>query len=98
MTFLPYSSASGGRICSQINCKNTITASSLKIETVKHRLLVRLSPERIRLQQLGTKKVITNGLDGKVGKRYKERLEIQKHVLATDSGTENEEESVLFCV
>jgi len=69
------------------------TANSLKAETVKNGLLVRPSPEWFRHAPAGNQtKLITNGLDDTVNKRYKERLKIQKLEPVTDSGSENEEE------
>jgi len=56
---------------------------------VKKRLFVRLSIERIRHAPTGNQaKIITDGLDGTVTKRYKERLKIQKYEPVTDSGSE----------
>jgi len=55
----------------------TRTTNSLKGETVRNSLLVRLSPERIRAAPTGNQtKIITNGLDGTTVKRHKERLKI----------------------
>jgi len=61
----------------------------LTAETVKNRLLVRLSPESIRHAPWEpNKNTVTNGLDGTVSKRYKQPLKIQKHELVTDSWSE----------
>jgi len=64
----------------------TRTTNSLKAETVKNRLFVRRSPERIRHAPAGSQtNIISNRLDGTVSKRYKERLKIQKHEPVTDA-------------
>jgi len=44
------------------------------------------------MHHVGGNQKNTNGLDGIVGKRYKERLKFQKHESAIDTGSENEEE------
>jgi len=72
MTFLPHSSASVERMCSQINCMKTKTTNFLNAETVKNRLLVRLSPEKIRHAPDRNQTKIKNGLNGTVSKNYKE--------------------------
>jgi len=62
----------------------------LKAETVKNTRLVRLSAERIRHLTAGDQtKIITNGLDGNVSERYKERLNMNLSLILKVNMREN---------
>ena len=90
MTFSPNSSPSVKSMCSQINCLKATITNSLKAETVKNTRLVRLSAERIRHLTAGDQtKIITNGLDGRVSKRYKERLNMNLSMILKVNMREN---------
>ena len=95
MTVLPHSSASVGRIFSQINRMKTKTTNSLKAETVDNRLLAKQSISRKNETCSSwepNQKLIREVANGTVSKRYLERLERQKleSVTATDSGSDEE--------
>ena len=102
MTVLPHSSAAVERIFSQINCMKTKLTSSLEQETVKNRLIAKQSINRKNQTCCcweSNQKLITEMMDGKVRKRYQERLVNQKYKdVWCYSESDNEEETVLIDV